>query len=173
MKQLFAYFHDNLAGILISKFCVAFIIIFLTRMLIKTITPVIHDLCIKNGLDHHSYHVINKVVRWLITALGIMIALQNVGIEVNMALHMFLTLFGITGIVLSYGMKDIVANLIAGILILGYKYIKINDYIKIKDWEGKVVDINLRYTTIKNETTTILIPNIVLYTEPVGIIHSK
>ena len=86
---------------------------------------------------------------------------------------MFFALFGITGIVLSYGMKDIVANFIASVLILANKEIKIDDYIKIKDWEGRVTDINLRYTTIEYQNMTIFIPNIVLYTNTVAVIKNS
>lgn len=147
------------------KLCIAIAIMIVARLLIKGITPAIHDLCAKNNLDHHSCHIITKIIRYTITIFFAAIALQNIGIE----LSMLIAAFGITGIVLSYGMKDIVANFIASVLILGYKHIKINDYIKIKDWEGKVIDINLRYTTLEYQNMTVFVPNIVLYTSTVAI----
>jgi small-conductance mechanosensitive channel len=150
------------------KLCIAILIMIAARLLIKGITPAIHDLCNKNNLDHHSCHIITKIVRYVVTIFFATIALQNIGIE----LSMLIAAFGVTGIVLSYGMKDIVANFIASILILGYKHIKINDYIKIKDWEGKVIDINLRYTTLEHQNMIIYVPNIVLYTSTVGISKS-
>lgn len=148
------------------KLCVAIGILVMTRIIIGAISPLIHEACKRHNLDHHSCHIINKIVRYIIAIFGGTIALQNIGIEMSM----IITAFGITGIVISYGMKDIVANFIASILILGYKHIKINDHIKIKDWEGTVVDINLRYTTLTHEGTTIFIPNIVLYTQTVAIV---
>lgn len=154
---------------MIIKLCVAAAILIATRMLTKGIAPLIHELCKNNNLDQHSCHILNKIIRYLITILGVTIALQNLGIEVSM----LIAAFGITGFVLSYGMKDIVANFIASVLIMGYKHIKIDDYIKIKDWEGQVVDINLRYTTLRYEQQTIFVPNIILYTETVSIVHKK
>jgi small-conductance mechanosensitive channel len=153
---------------LFIKFCIAIIIMLVARLLIRGLTPTIHDLCTKNNLDNHSCHIITKAVRYIVTIFFGAIALQNLGIE----LSVFIAVFGITGVVLSYGMKDIVANFIASVLILGYKNIKIGDYIKIKDWEGTVVDINLRYTTLEYQKMTIFVPNIVLYTSTVGIIKS-
>ena len=47
--------------------------------------------------------------------------------------------------------------------LLQYAEQKINDEIKIKDWQGKVIDINIRYTTIETEDMTVFIPNSVLY----------
>jgi small-conductance mechanosensitive channel len=148
------------------KLIIALVIMIVARIIIKTVTPSIHNTCLKNNLDSHSCLMITKAVRYIVNIFFGAIALQNLGLDLNM----FFALFGITGIVLSYGMKDIVANFIASVLILGYKDIKINDYIKIKDWQGQVVDINLRYTTIEYENTTIFIPNIVLYTSPVSVI---
>lgn len=151
------------------KLCIALAIMVITKMIVNATTPAIHDICKKNNLDHHSCHLINKIVRYVITIFGATIALQNLGIEMSM----LIAAFGITGIVLSYGMKDIVANFIASILILGYKHIKINDYIKVNNLEGRVTDINLRYTTLQTNEMTILIPNIVIYTGPIAIIHNK
>jgi len=151
------------------KPCIALAIMVITKMIVNATAPAIHDICKKNNLDHHSCHLINKIVRYVITIFGATIALQNLGIEMSM----LIAAFGITGIVLSYGMKDIVANFIASILILGYKHIKIDDYIKVKNLEGKVTDINLRYTTLKTSDMTILVPNIVIYTEPIAIVHNQ
>ena len=154
---------------MIVKLCIAIAIMIATRMVIAAITPFIHDLCQKNNLDQHSCHVLSKVVRYTLTIFGATIALQNLGVEVSM----LIAAFGITGIVLSYGMKDIVANFIAGILIMGYKHIKINDYVKIKDWEGQVIDINLRYTTLRLNDMDIFVPNLALYTKVVGIVRKN
>jgi len=148
------------------KLCVAAAIMIMTKMAISALSPIIHDACKRHNLDHHTCHIINKVVRYVITIFGATIALQNLGVEMSM----LIAAFGITGIVVSYGMKDIVANFIASILILGYKHIKINDHIKMKDWEGTVVDINLRYTTLHHQGMTIFIPNIILYTQTVAIL---
>ena len=152
---------------MIAKFCVATAIIIFTRLVIATITPIMQELCRKHDFDHHTCHIISKIIRYVLTIFGVTIALQNVGVEVSM----LIAAFGITGIVLSYGMKDIVANFIAGVLIMGYKHIKIDDYIKIKDWEGRVIDINLRYTTLRTNEMTIFVPNITLYTGTVAILN--
>ncbi|MCX5922942.1 MAG: mechanosensitive ion channel [Candidatus Dependentiae bacterium] len=154
---------------LFYKFSFCFITFVATRMVISGVTPFIQDLCKKNELDYHSCHVLNKLVRYILIVFGTTVALQNIGVEVSM----LIATFGITGIVLSYGMKDIVANFIAGILVMGYKHIKINDYIKIDGHEGKVVDINLRYATLQSDDMMVFVPNIVLYTQSVAVLNRK
>lgn len=154
---------------IISKLITILIVFIITTTVIKAITPLIHDLCKKNDVDQHTCHMLRKIIRYILSILGATIALQNIGVEVSM----LITAFGVTGIVLSYGMKDIVANFIAGILIMGYKHIKINDLVKVGQWQGTVIDINLRYTTLQSQEATIYIPNIVIYTEPIAVISKK
>jgi small conductance mechanosensitive channel len=154
---------------LFYKFTFCFVTFIVTRMVISGVTPFIHDLCKKNELDYHSCHVLNKLVRYLLIIFGTTVALQNIGVEVSM----LIATFGITGIVLSYGMKDIVANFIAGVLVMGYKHIKLNDYIKVDGHEGKVIDINLRYATLQSDNMMVFVPNIVLYTQSVAVINKK
>lgn len=153
---------------LFSKLFIVLTILIATRMLIKRVSPLLQDLCKKNELDSHSCLIINKIVRYILIVLAATIALQNIGLEVY---AIFMTAVGITGIVLSYGLKDIVANFIAGILIMGYKHVKLHDYIQVGGFQGKVIDMNLRYVTLQNSELTILVPNIVLYTTAVGIIQ--
>ncbi len=162
-------FIPTISSIIIIKFLIAVIIIVISRILINRATPAIHDFCKRNNFDQHNCHILSKVFSYTLTIFSITLALQNFGIDVSM----LIAAFGVTGIVLSYGMKDIVANFIASILIVGYKHIKIDDYVKIKDWEGQVVDINLRYTTLRYNNMQIFIPNLILYTQTVAIIKNN
>jgi small-conductance mechanosensitive channel len=168
MTNMFSFlnYFPIISAELIFKICISLIIIITTRMVIKGLIPVVSNFCQKNNFDQHSCLMMHKLTRGLITLIGATIVMQNLGIEVSM----LIAAFGITGIVLSYGMKDIVANFIASIFILGYKHIKINDYINIKDWQGQVIDINLRHTTLQNNNEIIFVPNLVLYTQPFSII---
>ena len=70
-------------------------------------------------------------------------------------------------------MKDMISNIIAGMLIMAYQQFKVGDEIKIKDWQGKVIDINIRYTTLQTEEMTVFVPNSVLYSTTVAIIKPK
>jgi small conductance mechanosensitive channel len=167
MFKEFFELMPSITTFMFAKFVIAAVILFVTHKIVTKMTPLIHDLCQKNNCDENSSHLLSKVVRYILTIVGVTIALQNLGVEVSA----LIAAFGITGIVLSYGMKDIVANFIAGIVILAYKHIKINDFVKTKDWEGQVTDINLRYTTLRHNNMEIFVPNLILYTETVAIVR--
>ena len=71
---------------------------------------------------------------------------------------------GIGSVALGFAFKDILQNLFAGFLILLYRPFKINDQIKIKDFEGTVDEISIRATKIRTyDNELVVIPNSELY----------
>ncbi|RMH30933.1 MAG: mechanosensitive ion channel, partial [Nitrospirae bacterium] len=65
---------------------------------------------------------------------------------------------------------DAISNLVAGIMIILYKPIRLGQTIELAGSKGKVIDINLRYVTIKDEGVTHLIPNSLLLSTKVTIV---
>ncbi|MBM17681.1 MAG: hypothetical protein CL947_01275 [Epsilonproteobacteria bacterium] len=120
-------------------------------------------------VNKHSALLIRKIIRYSINLLLIILILQNLGVEISPLIGAL----GISGVALSFGMKDMISNIIAGMLIMAYQQFKVGDEIKIKDWQGKVIDINIRYTTLQTEEMTVFVPNSVLYSTTVAIIKPK
>ena len=67
--------------------------------------------------------------------------------------------------------KNVVSNLIAGSIILLHRPFKINDEINIVGHEGKVINIDLRYTTLESDGKKVLIPNSMLFTKEIIILN--
>ncbi|MCH8157277.1 MAG: mechanosensitive ion channel [Nitrospinae bacterium] len=70
---------------------------------------------------------------------------------------------GVTGFALGFAMKDTISNLLAGVLLLVYRPFAIDDHINISGQDGKVVAIDLRYTTLADGDKKILIPNSMVF----------
>jgi small-conductance mechanosensitive channel len=100
---------------------------------------------------------------------GAITALGTMGINVSA----LVAGLGLTGFALGFALKDILSNLIAGVLILLYRPFRVNDYIMVAGNEGIVTEIDLRYTTLQKEAQIFLIPNSVLFTNSIGVIESK
>lgn len=81
------------------------------------------------------------------------------GIEPNAVI----TALGVTGVAISLGVQDTISNLIGGLTLMVSKVITIGDDVTVGSTTGKVIDIDLRSTTVKirggNEE---VIPNSVL-----------
>jgi len=164
-------YHEIISHIAtISIKVVIIIAIFITSRILKRLSDrSMKNVCKRRNIDHHTCMILKKTIRYSITALAIILALQNTGVEVSP----LIAALGISGVALSFGMKDTISNIIAGILIMVYQQFKVGDHIKIKDWQGKVIDINIRYTTLHTDDMTVFVPNSVLYTTTVAIIHQK
>lgn len=68
--------------------------------------------------------------------------------------------FGLTSVIIGFATKDIINNLLSGVMILWHKPFDIGDYIFIGNNQGKVEYIGARATTIrKDDGEIILIPN--------------
>ena len=80
---------------------------------------------------------------------------------------------GLTGFAITFATKDILSNMISGVLILVYQPFKVNNFIKVDKYEGMVTEINLRYTTILQNQEEILIPNSFIYLKPITIVTTK
>ena len=87
--------------------------------------------------------------------LGIITALGTLGVNVSA----LVASLGLTGFALGFALKDALSNLLAGIMIILYHPFDIGDTIELLESKGKVIDINLRYTTLEVESGVMLVPN--------------
>ena len=76
---------------------------------------------------------------------------------------------GLTGFALGFALRDALSNLLSGILILIYQPFTRNDTIEVSGFKGKVVEIDLRYTSLESDGGRILIPNSTLFKNPITV----
>jgi small-conductance mechanosensitive channel len=99
---------------------------------------------------------LSKLIGYLIVALGVVIALQSLGIKLS-ALAVFA---GFLGVGVGFGMQSVVGNIISGFVILFERPIKEGDMVRLPNAIGVVHKINLRASiirTIYNEH--LIVPN--------------
>ena len=99
--------------------------------------------------------VISGIIKNIIVILGFITALGTVGINVSA----IVAGLGLTGFAFGFAFKDMLSNFISGIMIFIYEPFRLGDRIVVDGKEGEVIDINLRYVTLKNDESKILIPN--------------
>ena len=75
---------------------------------------------------------------------------------------------GIAGLALTLAFQDIAGNFISGVFISFRRPLHIGDIVKIKDYMGKVEEINLRDTTIRTfQGEMVIIPNKDVFQNPI------
>ncbi len=105
-------------------------------------------------LDDMILPVVRKAVRAIIWILGIIVALNNAGIEIAP----LIAGLGIGGLALAMAAKDTVANFFGGFTIFTDKPFKVGDRIKIGDFDGIIYEVGLRssrMTTLEGRMVTI------------------
>ncbi len=103
-----------------------------------------------------------RVVKVSVLMMGLVTALSNLGVDVSA----LVTGLGLTGFALGFALKDVISNVLAGVLILIYKPFVKSDYIKVKGHEGLVVSTDLRYTVLRDEAgAKLYIPNAMLFVD--------
>lgn len=104
-------------------------------------------------------------MKWTLLSLGLITGLGTIGVNVSA----LVAGLGLTGLALGIALKDVISNLIAGIMILIYKPFQRHDRITVTGLEGTVVQIDLRFTTLDTPDRRILIPNANLLTNSITV----
>jgi potassium efflux system protein len=107
-------------------------------------------------LDEGLRFSLSKLIGYTVLAIGILIAMQGLGIRLA-SLAVFA---GVLGVGIGFGMQSITANFVSGVAILFERPIKEGDMVRLGTTIGVVEKINLRSTvirTIYNEH--LIVPN--------------
>lgn len=100
--------------------------------------------------------LIGNIYRYVLMIFGIVMALDQLGVNVGAALAGL----GVAGIAVGFAAQDSIANTIAGFLIFWDKPFIVGHWIKVNEEFGQVADITLRTTRIRtNRNTYVVIPN--------------
>jgi small conductance mechanosensitive channel len=107
-----------------------------------------------------------RTAKIAILAFGLVTSLGTIGINVSA----LVAGLGLTGFALGFALKDSLSNLLAGVLILTYRPFGKEDQIAVAGFDGRVVEIDLRYTTLEQaDHGRVLIPNSSVFTNPIAI----
>lgn len=128
----------------------------ITRVVERTISGFINVKFSSSG-DASQSTLMGTILKIFIYASGGLIILQYYGISVAP----IIAAMGGGIMAVALGAKETLENIFAGLQIILSRQIKVNEIIKIGANEGRVVDINWRYTSIlpANEGNVVVIPN--------------
>ena len=89
--------------------------------------------------------ILTRIIKTLIIFILIASFLQSFGYNVNS----LIAGFGITGLAVGFAAKEAIGNVFGSIGLLADRVYKVGDYISVDGYEGTVIDVNFRSTTIK------------------------
>lgn len=112
--------------------------------------------------------LLTAVIYWTVLSLGVVVGLGTMGVNVEA----IVASLGLTGFALGFALRDAIANVLAGVLILTYRPFGYGDRIVVSGFAGVVIHIDLRYTTIEDSDKYHLIPNQTMYSNPVTVLSA-
>lgn len=142
--------------------CIGLILIaFVASTFLRRVLSKVYD---KRNIDVGLQHALNRLLHYVIMAVGIFIAVDNLGVS----LSALAAIGGILLVGIGFGLQDLAKDFISGLIILLERPIRKGDFIEVKNNQGTVIEIGLRATVINTyDDIEVLIPNGVLLNEMV------
>jgi small-conductance mechanosensitive channel len=127
--------------------------VFVTRVFTRLVFDrLLKKLHIKEGVRY----TLRRLTEYVCILVGIIIAFQFVGID----LSGLAVIFGLLSVGIGFGLQNVTANFVAGLVLLFERPIKIGDRITVGEVEGDVEEISLRATKIRTlNNISIIVPN--------------
>lgn len=138
------------------------LVIDLTWMVARTLDALIEEYIVplteksESEFDDQILPIMRKGVRAVIWVMGIIIGLDNLGIDITA----MIAGLGIGGLALALAAQDMVKNVFGGIMIFLDKPFKIGERIQVSSFDGTVEEVGLRSTRVRTlEGRLVTIPN--------------
>lgn len=123
----------------------------------------------RSQVGQDMLNLLERTAKVGLLVFGTVTALGTVGVNVAA----LVAGLGLMGFALGFALRDVLSNFLAGVLILLYRPFQRHDRIAVAGFEGTVVEIGLRYTTLRADDKYVLIPNATLFTNPISIMDPK
>ncbi len=118
----------------------------------------------RSGADPGLSNTIRTISQYVIVSAGILAALGSLGIDLS---NLAIIGAGLS-VGIGFGLQELVANFISGILLLFEQSIRPGDVVEINNRVGRVEKLRIRSTTVRtNDNVEVIVPNQALLTASV------
>jgi small-conductance mechanosensitive channel len=137
------------------KFGSAILIFFGFWIFARIIRGVVNKFALSKKLMPDLTMILLQITEVSLLLFGAVSALGTLGMDV----WALIAGLGLAGFGIGFALKDLLSNFLAGLLILIYNPFVRGDKVTVSGQGGMVVEINLRYTVLKDDQKKILVPN--------------
>jgi len=140
----------------IPKLVVAIVLFIIFWGIYRMVRRIVLGSMAKAHVDPSIRDMLGALIKWSIMGFGLVIACNQVGIEIAA----LLTGVSIIGLAIGFAAQETMANFIAGVVIFWDKPFKVGDWIVIEDMFGQIQRVSFRSTRMLNLLgQTIVMPN--------------
>ena len=109
------------------------------------------------SLSESSAYALSRILGYTVWVMVAVMGLDYLGLDLsNLAI-----IGGAIGVGIGFGLQNIVANFISGIVLLLEQTLKVGDFVDLQSGVfGRVAEINIRYTRVTtNDSVDVIVPN--------------
>ena len=148
---------DQLKPVTLADLILACILFFFTGLAARGLPGLLSLTLLKRlSVGEGERYAIATVTRYAILAIGISAAFASIGVGWSKLQWLIAAM----GIGLGFGLQEIFANFISGLIILFERPVRVGDIVTVGTQEGRITQIRMRATTILDwDRKEIIIPN--------------
>lgn len=152
--RLFSFGGTDFTLTSLLKLTLALVLLFMLASRLRL--WMINRVLLRLHMDLGTRQAFGSIVRYLVLIVGLLVILQNAGID----LTTFNVVAGALGVGVGFGLQNVFSNFISGLIVMFERPIKVGDRIEVGGVEGVVQEIGARRTTVvTNDNIAILLPN--------------
>lgn len=162
MQAYLTKFASQIVGA-VPNIIAALLIFVFSLYLAKLLGNLVKRVLLRKNTAFGVTHLLADMLTWTIIVLGVVAALQRF---FNVAA--FLAGLGIIGFTLGFAMQNVVQNFASGIILLVQQPFKVGDEIQTLEFEGLVLQINIRTTEMQaKDGRIVILPNAEVISHPI------
>jgi potassium efflux system protein len=149
--------EERIIPVTLADIGLVLVIVFVATLAVKNLPALLEILLLSRlSLSPGSRYAVTTMTGYLITAVAVFAAFGTLGLSWGQLQWLVAAL----GVGIGFGLQEIVANFISGIIILFERPIRVGDVVTVGDTTGAVAKIRIRATTIRNwDKQELLVPN--------------
>jgi potassium efflux system protein len=148
---------ETMVPVSLANLLVALLIAYLTYIAMKRLPPLLEIVLLHRAkMTSGSRYTVRTLTTYAIVGIGLIAFFNVIGMDWSRVQWLFAAL----SVGIGFGLQEIVANFISGLIILFERPIRVGDVVTIGDTEGVVSRIQIRATTIRTwDAQELLVPN--------------
>ncbi len=154
---------ESVQDVTLGAVLIAVLVLIITLQLVRNLPAMLELALLQHlSLAPGTGYAITTLTKYLLMIIGVMTAFSMLGIDWSKLQWLVAAM----GLGLGFGLQEIFANFISGLIILFEKPIRIGDTVTLRDLTGTISRINTRATTITDwDRKEIIVPNKAFITE--------
>ena len=149
--------EQTIAPVTLANIGIAILIVIVTYVAMKRLPALLEIVLLQRvSMNQGARYTVTTLTTYTIVGIGLLAFFNVIGADWSKLQWLFAAL----SVGIGFGLQEIVANFISGLIILFERPIRVGDVVSIGDTDGVVTRIQIRATTIRTwDRQELLVPN--------------